>query len=142
MSHSLNKIWIHAIWATKERKPLINPAIEKKVHTLLQEQLGEMGCSVKIINGMPEHVHCLFLLNSQKSISEVIKQAKGSSSHFINRNNLLAQNFAWQTGYAAYSVSEMAIKIVYDYIQNQKRHHEKRSFEQEYQEFENMKPRI
>lgn len=135
MSHSFNKIWIHAIWATKERQPLIKPSIEKRVHNMISEQLCEMECSVRIINGMPDHVHCLFLLNSQKSISEVIKQIKGSSSHFINHNNFISQKFAWQTGYAAFSVSESVIEKVSDYIQNQKSHHQKKSFQQEYQEF-------
>jgi len=140
MSHSLNKIWVHAIWSTKEREPLINPSIENKVHTLLKEQLHEMGCYVKIINGMPDHVHCLFLLNRERSISEVIKQVKGSSSHYINQRNFIHEQFAWQTGYGAFSVSESAIAKVFDYIQNQKRHHQKRSFQQEYQEFLNKQP--
>lgn len=55
---------------------------------------------------MPDYVHCLFLLNPPKSIKEIIKQIKGSSSHFINQNNIIADKIAWQTEYAAYSVSE------------------------------------
>jgi putative transposase len=86
MPHSFNKIWIHAIWATKERRPLIEQNIEKKVYQFISEQLREQGCPVRIINGMPDHIHCLFLLSPQKSIAEVVKQIKGSSSHFINHN--------------------------------------------------------
>ena len=89
MPHSYNKIWIHAIWATKERKPFITINIESKIYDFMGAQLREIGCPVRIINGMRDHIHCLFLLNSQKSISEVIKQIKGSSSHFINQNNLI-----------------------------------------------------
>lgn len=63
---------------------------------------------------MPDHIHCLFLLNPQKSISEVIKQIKGSSSHYINQNNLIADKFAWQTGYAAYSISESVVDKVFN----------------------------
>jgi len=69
---------------------------------------------------MPDHIHCLFLLNPQKSISEVIKQIKGSSSHYVNQTNLISQKFAWQTGYAAYSVSESVLEKTFSYIQNQK----------------------
>jgi REP element-mobilizing transposase RayT len=58
---------------------------------------------------MPEHVHCLFLINPQKSVAGVIKQIKGGSSHLINQNNLANYKFAWQTGYAAYSVSESLV---------------------------------
>ena len=135
MSHSFNKIWIHSIWATKERNPLINQSIEKKVHQFISEQLREHGCPVRIINGMPDHIHCLYLLNPQKSITEVIKQIKGSSSHFINQNNLTLEKFSWQTGYASYSVSESVIEKVYQYIKNQKQHHQKKSFQQEYDDF-------
>lgn len=135
MSHSFNKIWIHAIWATKERMPLIDQSIENKVYNYIAEQLREQGCPVRIINGMPDHIHCLFLLNPKKSIAEVIKQIKGSSSHYLNQSNLIADKFAWQTGYAAYSVSESAVNKVFQYIINQKQHHTKKTFKQEYDEF-------
>ncbi len=135
MPHSYNKIWIHAIWASKERVPMIHGHIEQRVHDFISAQLREQGCSVRIINGMPDHVHCLFLLSPQKSIAEVIKQVKGSSSHFINQNNLIEEKFAWQTGYAAYSVSESIVEKVFQYIQNQKLHHQKKSSQQEFEEF-------
>jgi REP element-mobilizing transposase RayT len=135
MSHSFNKIWIHAIWATKNRTPFITKNIESKIHDFMGEQLREIGCPVRIINGMPDHIHCLFLLNPQKSISEVIKQIKGSSSHFINQNNFIPEKFAWQTGYAAYSVSESVLERVFQYIQNQKNHHHKKTFQEEYNNF-------
>jgi REP element-mobilizing transposase RayT len=135
MPHSFNKIWIHAIWSTKNRLPFIHSSVEMKIHQYIADQLREQGCPVRIINGMPDHIHCLFLLNPQKSIVEVIKQIKGSSSHFINQNNLLSEKFAWQTGYAAYSVSESIVDKVYHYIKNQKQHHQKKTFQQEYDEF-------
>lgn len=135
MPHSFNKIWIHAIWSTKERSPLINLSVEQKVYQFISEELREQGCPVRIINGMPDHIHCLFLLNPKKSIAEIIKQIKVSSSHFINQNDLIAAKFAWQTGYAAYSVSESVVNKVFQYIHNQKAHHAKKTFQQEYDEF-------
>jgi putative transposase len=135
MPHSFNKIWIHAIWSTKERLPLIQLRVEEKIHQFINLQLREQGCPVRIINGMPDHIHCLFLLNPQKSIAEVVKQIKGSSSHYINQNNLITDKFAWQTGYAAYSVSESVVDKVFQYIKNQKQHHTKKTFQQEYDEF-------
>jgi REP element-mobilizing transposase RayT len=135
MPHSFNKIWIHAIWSTKERLPFIRSEIESKMHEFMRSQFVEIGCPVRIINGMPDHVHCLFLLNPQKSISEVIKQIKGSSSHWINEQDLIADKFSWQTGYAAYSVSESILERVNLYIKNQKQHHKQKSFQQEYESF-------
>ncbi len=135
MPHSFNKIWIHAIWGTKERTPLIAPDVEVQVHDLMRKQFMESGCPVRIINGMPDHVHSLFLLNPQRSIADIIKQVKGSTSHFINEQDLIKEKFAWQTGYAAYSVSESVLTKVFEYIKNQKQHHTKKTFQQEYDEF-------
>ena len=134
MPHSFNKIWIHAIWATKERTPLIATEIEKQVYNFMRSQFVESGCPVRIINGMPDHVHCLFLLNPQKAIADIVKQVKGSTSHFINEQDLMKEKFAWQTGYAAYSVSESVLEKVFEYIKNQKQHHAKKTFQQEYEE--------
>ena len=138
MPHSFNKIWIHTIWATKNRVPLIDVPVEKKIHQFIAEQFRNLGCPVRIINGMPDHIHCLFLLSPQKSIADVIKQIKGSSSHYINQQNLINDKFAWQTGYAAYSVSESVVNKVYQYINNQKQHHQKKTFQQEHNEFLNV----
>jgi len=135
MPHSFNKIWIHAIWSTKEREPVITPTIETELFDFMQTQFRELGCPVRIINGVTDHVHCLFLLNPQKSIAEVIKQIKGSSSHYINQQDKSPTKFAWQTGYAAYSVSESVLQRVFQYIANQKEHHRKKPFIQEYEEF-------
>ncbi len=135
MPHSFNKIRIHAIWSTKERQPLIGANVEKQIHDLIRKELIDIGCIVRIVNGMPDHVHVLFSLNPQKSIAEVIKQIKGSSSHSINDQNLISQKFTWQTGYAAYSLSESSLERVYQYIYIQKQHHQKQTFLQEYDEF-------
>ncbi len=123
MPHSYNRIWIHAIWSTKKRIPLIYPRVEQKIYQIVAEQLREQGCPVRIINGMPDHIHCLFLLNPKKSMIDIIKQVKGSSSHFVNQNDLIVEKFAWEKGYRAYSVSESAVEKVFTDIKNQKKRH-------------------
>lgn len=135
MSHSFNKIWIHAIWSTKNRAELIDFSFEKEVYDFIYQELVDLGCPVRIINGMPDHVHALFLLNPQKSITDVMKAIKGSSSHLINGSDLMLEKFAWQTGYAAYSVSESQLEKVFHYIKNQKAHHLKQSSQDEFDEF-------
>ena len=135
MSHSFTKLWIHAIWATKNRKELIDYSIEKKFYDYIWQELTELGCPVRIINGMPDHVHVLFLQNPQKTISEIVKQIKGSSSHFINREELILEKFSWQTGFAAFSVSESQLDAVHYYIKNQKKHHLKKNGQDEFDDF-------
>ena len=128
MPHSFSRIWIHGIWATKERLPLIRPGVETEIYQQMAIEFDEAGCKTQIINGMPDHVHCLFLLNPQKAVSDTIKLVKGASSHWINERPLLKEKFAWQTGFAAYSVSESLLEKVYLYILNQKQHHAKKHF--------------
>ena len=135
MPQSFNKIWIHAVWATKERTPFNHSRVEQKVYEFIRNQLREIGCPVRIVNGMPDHIHCLFLLNREKSIAEVIKQIKGSSSYYINQNNLISEKFSWQNGYAAFSVSGSAVEKVFLYIKNQKIHHSKKSSQTEVDDF-------
>ena len=133
MSHSFNKIWIHAIWSTKERQPLIIPSAEKKIHDLMSNEFIDAGCPVRIINGMADHVHSLFLLSPKKAVADIIKHVKGSSSHEINKLNIIKAKFTWQTGYAAYSVSESQLEKVFYYIRNQKKRHEKINFQKEFE---------
>ncbi|KQW96160.1 IS200/IS605 family transposase [Flavobacterium sp. Root420] len=135
MSQSFTKLWIHAIWATKSCQELIDFSIEKKMYDFIWQELTELGCPVRIINGMPDHVHVLFLQNPQKTISDIVKQIKGSSSHFINREELILEKFAWQEGFAAYSVSESQLDAAYNYIKNQKEHHLKKNGQDEFDDF-------
>jgi len=132
MSYSFNKVWIHAVWSTKERRPLISSKIEMLVHEYMNNQFKLLGCDAKTINGSDDHVHCLFILSLEKSLAEVMKQVKGSTSHFINSTGLSADKFAWQTGYAAFTVSEDEIEKLADYINTQKKHHANESFADEF----------
>jgi len=124
MSQSYNQIWIHAIWTTKEREPLIETGIEFQIYEYMQQQYTDFGCPVRIINGIPDHVHSLFLLNPKKPVMDVFKQVKGATSHWVNENKLIAEKFYWQSGYAAYSISESHVEKVFQYIKNQKIHHQ------------------
>ena len=134
MSHSLSRIWVHGIWATKNRNPLIIPEIEKEVHEILYSEFLEIACPARIINGLEDHVHSLFLLNPVISPANVIKQVKGSASHTINDMEIIPLKFCWQTGYAAYSLSESNVDNVYRYIVNQKEIHRSKSFDEELEE--------
>ena len=138
MSHSKVKIWIHGILGVKNRENLITPDIEKQVHELIKTQLINSNCLIKEINGNTNHVHILFLLSPQKTISEIFKQIKGSVSHEINSKNLTKNKFSWQVGYGAFSVSESKINETAKYIQNQKIHHTKITFKEEYEKFINL----
>lgn len=99
----------------------------------METEFLNQGCPVRIINGVPDHVHSLFLLNLKIAVSDIIRHVKGCSSHEINDQNIIRYKFTWQTGFAAFSVSESSLEKVFQYIKNQKRHHRKMSFEEEYE---------
>jgi len=138
VSHSFYKIWLHVVFGTKNRLPLISSSIEKPLYKYLSKQLEKLECQVEVINGMPDHIHILISSNPKLSIADILKQIKGASSHWINKQDLIDEKFAWQTGYGVFSVSESQIQKVKAYIQNQKKHHQKTSFNEEYQQFLNI----
>jgi putative transposase len=136
MSHSLTKIWIHAVFGTKNCEPTIHQNLELKLYPHIQEHLEkDFECTVSAINGIPDHIHILFLLSPNFSVKDILKNIKGESSHWINQENLTKIKFAWQTGYGAFSVSESNVEKVVKYIDNQKEHHKKKTFAVELEEF-------
>jgi REP element-mobilizing transposase RayT len=136
MSHSYTKINIHGIFSTKNRESLIIPEIESIVYDKITEII-EKDCNSKlhVIDGDTDHVHILFTMNPSIPVTEVFKRIKGSSSHYINEQDITKHKFLWQTGFAAFSVSESQFKKVFDYIKNQKEHHKKITPEQELKAF-------
>jgi REP element-mobilizing transposase RayT len=132
MSHSKNKVWIHGVFSTKYRNPLIIKDLKTVVYENLHLQLKKSGCFLEAIGGIENHVHLLFLLNRSKSLSQVFQQAKGASAFDFNHQNIFVEPFHWQKGNGAFSVSESKVSSVVQYIQNQEEHHKKVGFDAEW----------
>jgi putative transposase len=128
-------VWIHFVWTTKDRAPLLNDSIRPKVFEHIRENAKKKGIFIGAINGWLEHVHCLVSLASGQTIDEVIRLLKGESSHWINQNRLCKMKFHWQDEYFAVSVSESLLPAVRRYIDNQELHHQSRSFGDEFDDF-------
>lgn len=136
MSHSMVKIWIHGVFSTKDRQPLIQENFRYKLYRFISEQLqNDFKCPEIYISGTSDHLHIFFLLNPEYAVSQIFKQIKGSSSHWINQSCFINIQFSWQVGYGAFSVSESLKDKVIAYLGNQKEHHAKHSFEEEYKLF-------
>ena len=129
------KIWVHLVWTTKNRKPMLNQEVRRDIFNHIRENAGKKGIYIDFINGHLEHVHCLISLGSGQNIDKILMLLKGESSYWINRNNIFPGKFEWQDEFFAVSVSESAITRVREYIKNQENHHKKKSFNDEYQEF-------
>jgi REP element-mobilizing transposase RayT len=129
--HSYSRVWLHLVWATLERRPLLAKPATAKLSAHLHEYAKEKGIYMKINFVNPDHVHALVDLPTNLSIEEMMQLLKGSSSHWINEQNLVAGKFGWGRGYGVFSVSESALEEVSAYIANQEEHHRKRDFVQE-----------
>ncbi len=91
-----------------------------------------LGHKIYIINGMPDHIHLLLSAKPTCNLSELIREIKSNSSKWINNSGFSREKFAWQTGFGAFSVSYSDVDRVFKYIENQERHHMKKSFRKEY----------
>lgn len=129
--NSFTRVWVHMVFSTKNREPFIKSEIEEKVFAHMKEQMELMSCPTLRINGMPDHVHILFLQNHRLSLADIAKQVKGNTSHWINSNQITPAKFRWQDGVRCFSVSECMVAQKKFYIENQKRHHLKFTYAQE-----------
>ncbi|MCL5031610.1 MAG: IS200/IS605 family transposase [Bacteroidetes bacterium] len=96
MRHVYYKIWIHLVWSVKNRYPFLNDEIRHKIFKHISDKAEEKGFFIDIINGYSDHCHVLISLNPKYSISEVVNNYKGESSHWINSEKLTSTHFAWQ----------------------------------------------
>ena len=129
------QIWVHLVWATKNREPLLTKDFRQKLFSHIKENGLTKGIHVDFVNGHVDHVHCLISLNPDQNISKLLQLLKGESSYWANKNNLLNNKLEWQDEYFAVSVSESGIDRLREYIRNQEAHHAKKTFQQEYTEF-------
>lgn len=129
------KILIHAVWATKDRKPLLNKESTSKICSHIKEYAASKNIHVNNVNGHHDHIHCLISLSPEQNIATVMNLIKGESSHWANRNLELTEKFGWKDEYFAVLVSQSHFEAVNKYISNQQEHHSKKTFQQEYDEF-------
>jgi putative transposase len=122
------KIWVHLVWATKNREPFLTKDIRKQILDHLLKNTIDKGIYIDFINGYLEHLHCLVSLGAGQNIDKIVMLLKGESSYWINKNKLIRQKFEWKNEYFAVSLSESAVNGVSDYIKNQEEHHRKKSF--------------
>lgn len=97
--------------------------------------INNTGCITVIVGGMNDHIHILCLLSRDVTISHLVEEIKRNSSRWIKTISPKYKHFEWQGGYAAFSVSKSVVDNTLKYIQNQKEHHAKRTFEEEYIQF-------
>ena len=135
MPQSLSSILIHLIFSTKNREPLLNPKIDAELYPYMASVFKAMKSPALIIDGASDHVHTLFSLSRVVTIAEIVEEVKTDSSKWIKTKGREFRDFHWQSGYGAFSVGQSQVPSVKRYIQNQKEHHRRVTFQDEYREF-------
>jgi putative transposase len=135
MPQSLAKIYLHAVFSTKNRQPLLADGWRDELFCVLGGATNSLGCQSLIVGGVADHVHLLFQLGRTLTVADAIGKIKSTSSLWIGQTRAELSEFHWQAGYAVFSVSQSSLEAVRAYIRNQPEHHRKQSFQDELREF-------
>ena len=135
MPQSLSKMYAHAIFSTKSRAPLIAEPWREELFAVLGGSLNNLGCRSLLVGGVEDHVHLLFVLSRTVSIADTMGTIKKASSSWANDRRKTATAFAWQAGYAIFSVSQSGVEDVRESIRHQPERHKRQSFQDELREW-------
>lgn len=127
-----SQIYIQIVFAVKGRNSLIRASWEKELYKYISGIVRNKGQKMLAINGMPDHIHLFIGMKPSCCLAELVREIKKASNHFVNEQRFTNYKFHWQEGYGAFSYSHSSVDKVIKYILNQKEHHKKRSFRDEY----------
>lgn len=132
MAHSYSNLLIHLVWSTKGRQPWIVPVLKPHLHAYIGGIFRELQVTPLIVNGVSDHVHALVLMPTSRAPADVMRVVKANSSRWVRGTWDDQPEFAWQTGYGAFSVSQAHRERVWRYIERQEEHHLDVGFQDEY----------
>ena len=134
MANTYTQLHIQFVFAVQNRISLIQPLWEEELFKYITGIVKNHKHKMIAINGMPDHTHLFVGLHPAQSISSLMQLVKGESSEWINSKRFVKGKFQWQEGYGAFSYGHSQVSQVYNYVMNQKKHHMKRTFLDEYRE--------
>jgi putative transposase len=118
-----SELYVHVIWATWDRLPLLSGELQPAVYACIQAECAALNTEVIAIGGVEDHIHLLVRLPSTVSVASLVKQSKGASSHLVTHRLAHEDGFRWQGAYGAFSISASDVPRVRDYILRQEQHH-------------------
>ena len=123
MREPYTQLYVHLVWSTWDRLPLLSEALKAAVYACIKEECADLKGEALAVGGTADHVHLLARVSSTVSIATLVKQAKGSTSHLITHRLQHSDGFKWQGAYGAFSVSKSLVSRVRSYILRQEEHH-------------------
>ena len=132
MANTFSQIYIQTVFAVSNRLSLIRPEFKEDLHKYITGIVKNQKQKLIVINGMPDHLHILIGLRPSMALADLVREIKADSANFINENKWVRGRFSWQEGYGAFSYGHSQLDTIIRYIQNQEKHHRRRTFKEEY----------
>ncbi|HQU45839.1 MAG TPA: IS200/IS605 family transposase [Pirellulales bacterium] len=133
MPQSLSDVLIHIVFSTKNRAPFLkSPELRERLEAYIVGTLTNLDCHSIITGSVEDHIHILCHLSRTMTIAQLVKEIKASSSAWVKEQDRRLDDFYWQAGYGAFSVSRSNVEQVRQYIANQEEHHRTRTFQEEF----------
>jgi len=132
MPQSLSQLYVHLVFSTKHREPLLLSPVREQMHAYLATVLKNQDSPALKVGGTSDHVHALFRLSKNTSLAQIVEEIKTSSSQWVKTQGRALANFHWQSGYGGFSVSPAELEQVTEYIAQQETHHTAVTFQEEY----------
>jgi len=130
------QLYLHCVWATWDRLPLLTQQVEQAVYAGILDKCKELKCLPLAIGGTSDHIHLLVRLHTTVSVTELVKEVKGVSSHLITHKVLVGEFFKWQGCYGAFTLAKEGVRSTKAYIEHQMEHHANGSILPEWEEME------
>jgi putative transposase len=131
MASSLVKILLHIVFSTRKRVRFIDAGLQADLYPYMAALLRQRNASLIALGGMPDHVHILLRMKASHKLCDLVRETKAVSSKWVHERPDSIPEFGWQTGYAAFSVSQSNEARVRNYILNQEARHRRSTFEKE-----------
>lgn len=135
MSNTYTQIYIHIVFAVRDRAPLIKRENKEEIHQYITDIIQNKNQKIISINSMPDHVHIFVAVKPNIAISDLVRDIKNNLSRFINKKKWVLDKFSWHEGFGAFSCGHSQIDAVDKYIQNQEQHHKQMTCKEEYIKF-------
>jgi putative transposase len=133
-SKTYSKIYLQLVFAVRHRQALIHTSWEEEVYKYITGVIQNKDQLLIAINGNRDHIHILISIRPTCVISDLVREVKKASTNFINSKKFIRGSFSWQEGYGVFSYSHWNVDQVKNYVLNQKEHHRKKTFKEEYME--------
>lgn len=136
MPRSKTEIYLHIVWATRFREPVLVDQTDRIAREAIREETRRLGCVVLALGGVADHLHLLVRVPGRLSVAQLAKQVKGASSRRLNEFLPGGEGFRWQEGYGAFSVSRSHLPRVTAYVEQQVERHAQGNLWPEWEEAE------